>query len=233
MTIDYESIKRAVRVMLDENEDMTPLLGGTDGSMVDNDALQTDQITEDMVLQAVDRVHSMAPAEMLADVTETAQVVWETFALTQRCKLPVDNLRLMYVKLDGWLRGVDAFVPEGTALYSTMFSRFMAVRPTPEHPMVGIAQGMAGGVEIVAAPVVRPAADAAGKVADAAGTVAGVVRYIRMAAKSRTVSERCYHAVLWMVANLYYTVTGNNDRAASAAREVAEELGITANTDMS
>lgn len=234
MTIDYESIKRSVRVLLDENEDMQPLLDGSEG--MDNDAMQTDQITEEMILQAVDRVHNMAPAEMLTDVTEEAAVTWSQFELAQRCTLPQDMLRLTYVKLDGWLKGVSDFVPEGTALYSTMFSRFMAVRPTVAHPMVGVAHGVGNGLEIVAAPVVRTAGETAGTgaegpTADAAGTVTGTVRYVKMAHHGGKIADRCNMAMQWMVANLYYSITGNSDMATMAAREVAEELGISPKTE--
>jgi len=255
MTIDYEDIKKQVRIILDENEDVSPLLSATDG-IEDYDALQTDKITESMILQAVDRVHRIAPIDMIMDAAEIAHVDWTLYNLVQRCKLPDDYLRLVSVRLMNWDVTVNEFCEDGSAEYLTMFGRFAAIRPTALRPKVGLSF-IANSVYIVAAPVRTEKLKVSmndswkddliekGLLTDtdnrwpSAEKPAipenqldmGVVWYIKKAEEGGKIARLCEQAVLYMIANLYYTTINESQRAIMMAQEVADLLGLKVNNN--
>jgi len=245
MKIDIDNIIKQVRVIVDENEDTSALLVATDGDddlLPDNDALQTEEISKAMVLQAIDRVHYMAPVLILNGAVMDLKDYklkegskddrkWNRYELVQRLTLPDDVLRVTRVKLDNWCMAVTQMVEEGSGLYSTMFSRFGAVRPSTLRPMVGIAVGMEGGADLVAAPVNVPILpkyfDKVMEGYDEMNSVRkGEVSVVLRAKDGGYMADRCEKAVVYMVANLYYISIGEYQRASAMAQEVAELLGL-------
>lgn len=219
-----EDIKRDVRIIVDENDEIDHLLEIED----DPDALMTDEITEAMVLRAIDKVHQMAPLPMVAEMSKTLPLntLQQDMQYGIRLTLPADWLRLVSAKMTGWQKVVTDAVDEDSREYLMQMSDFAGIRATARKPVVAIVPNSHGaGMVLEAYPKGNDT------------TVS--VRYVGMAeiketqdpgetdkTKKTEIATRCYDAVLYMIANLYLQSVGETEKAKVMAMECAEMLGL-------
>lgn len=221
---EIENIKKAIRVILDENEDTNALfnLSDPDMSAADPDTLQTDVITEAMIVRAVDLVNMVAPISMLSDVmkllSDDAANLFLSDDYCSRIALPVNTLRLTSAKADSWSKPVTEFLQEEDDEYLQLRSKFAGVRASIEMPKAAVTINTEnGGLMLEAYPVIPT-----GKKL--------YVRYITKAAiangKVDNIDIKCYDAILYMTANLYYTTLDETKRAEAMEQQVYKMLGL-------
>lgn len=215
VTKDKQTIVREVKVILDQNQNSEELLN--DG---DIDQLTTDELIGQLIGMALERVYTLAPMGILADVAKEYEgVTWDNDCdkYAQVADVPDDYLRLVYVKLQGWDKGVTSFVEEEDALYSEYRSSYAGIRPTADDPGVAIVYSEEdGGLKIQCYPKT-------GK--------NGVVKYV---SKSITedkngeygISGLAYQGFLYTVANLFYVSLGLDNMAKMMSDEASQALRL-------
>ena len=216
-----------VKIILDENE---RTLGSLDigGDIPDADQLETDRLIGRLIHVAIDSVNKVAPLDYLAGAftqADSAVLNWEEMGpYCQKAVLPADFTRLVYVRLPGWHRGTSEFHQENDPLYAEFFSRYAGVRPTTLYPAAAIVVGEEPGtLEVVCCPKQRAQGD-------------GRVMYVASAdtgddVESYAISDKCYWAVVYYVAHLYYVTLGESGRAALMETEAYRRLDIGQQTE--
>lgn len=219
-------IIRKVKVILDENENITNGFLAANNTIEDPDQLQTDDIIRTLIPIAVDKVHKAASIDMLDDVITTlgsssgsgGSLYWSSFdKYCSKANLPSDFIKIAYVKLSGWKRGAVDVLDEISPKYAEFFSDLAGVRPSTIYPAVAVVSGDRG-LEVVACPRTSES-----------GGYGGVIRYVAKANESGdsiNVASKCYNALLYCIAYLYYVTINEKQRAEMMAKECVELLNI-------
>lgn len=228
-SVSKDRLLRDVRVVISENEYLEPLIAEGDQM-----ALERDTLLETLVTVAIDKVHSMAPLEMLSDVTNKAEgLEWKvTESGSKIAELPEDFMRLTYVRAREWKKGVLEFVNEESATYMRFSSAQAGVRPTIYNPAAAMVKSSfagedgklgnyievcPGGADILVSyiPKCEENTDGEGGAGDGqdAGNGAGLI-----------VADECYWCVVYTIANLYFVSVNDNARAEMMAKEAADVI---------
>lgn len=211
-------ILRDVKVIIGENENIQPLIDEGDDM-----SLERDTLLKTLIASAIDKVHRLATANMMRDMTEeAANLDWRyDDKYCQWCELDDDILYISYVWVNGWDRPVTTFINDFTQEYDMCRAAQAGVRPTVTYPACAILPHKGGGMKLEAYP----------KEMDAET----VVRYIPKAKETQDAQGRgqyaigsdCYWAVIYTIASLYYLSTDNSQRAKDMAAEAADRLTTT------
>lgn len=188
MVYKVEDIVRDVRIALDKNMTSEPLT-----ALGDVDTLSIDEIIRSKILEAVERVHTEAPAYKLEGGHNFGDEVYWGELESGWVLLPDDFMRLVVFKMDDWERAVYSAISVDDAEYALQRSRFKGIRGTSQRPVCAVA--------------IRPE----GKVLEfysCKSTDAQVSRAVYMpypaidAHGGVDISERCYHDVVNAVAEM-------------------------------
>lgn len=213
-----EDIKKDVRKILAENENISDMLD--DASIDDNIVFERDEIIENLVCKAIDRVHLYAPHNLLSGASVSATTTENWIDSDDYCKmlnLPDDFLRLVFVRLSSWRVPVYTTTEVETDEYNQARSPFNIMRPSPRHPMVAIVS-TDNGLTLEAYP--KP------NISNGGTNNCYIVTKAEVDGNNEVIiADNCYNAVIYTIANLYYVSINENDKAKSTAEEVADILG--------
>lgn len=206
-----DEIARDVRIAIDQNMSSETL---TDFG--DVDTLSLNDIIRSKVIDAVKRIHSMAPAYLLDGGNNFGDAIyWKEFE-SGWCLLPEDFMRLVVFQMDDWERAVYHAISEDDSEYQRQSSRFKGIRGTPEKPVCAIAIHPEGRVlEFYSC-----------KNTDAMVSRAVYLPYPMIDDDDGVgICERCYQAVVYTIASLVLTTYGNADLS-KALSELAKSALI-------
>lgn len=144
MFYTLDSLKKEIRVVLDQNNSSDALAG-----LGDIDTLTLEEIISSRIVDAVRIVTTNAPAYLLDGGRPFAEsIAWESRP-GYGCGwtlLPDDFLRLVCFKMSDWSYAVTEAVTEDSQAYRMQRSRFPGIRGNPERPVVAITSQPAGQV---------------------------------------------------------------------------------------
>ena len=206
-----DEIARDVRIAIDQNMSSETL---TDFG--DVDTLSLNDIIRSKVIDAVKRIHSMAPAYLLDGGNNFGDAIyWKEFE-SGWCLLPEDFMRLVVFQMDDWERAVYHAISEDDSEYQRQSSRFKGIRGTPEKPVCAIAIHPEGRVlEFYSC-----------KNTDAMVSRAVYLPYPMIDDDDGVgICERCYQGVVYTIASLVLTTYGNADLS-KALSELAKSALI-------
>lgn len=130
----YSQIERDVRILLDENEDNTPLLEDLEPV-----TLQTEKMIREHVLQSIDEVFSNAQLYLLNEVVEyIVPELEEHKPYGKCCMVPLDFLRFVVVNAPDWMTPVYDPIDQDSDEYQMQRSPFIGIRGNKERPVVAI-----------------------------------------------------------------------------------------------
>lgn len=201
MVYQTDKIMGDVRVCLDENMASASLLGSGDV-----DTLALDDVIKSKILEAVRRVHTVAPTYLLEGGHNFGDAVYWGDMESGWVLLPDDFLRLVVFEMDDWETAVYTAISTDDADYEKQRSRFKGIRGTAQRPVCAIA--------------VRPE----GKVLEFYSCKSEEARVSRAVyipypqideGGGVDISERCYGAVVYTVAGLVLATYGKEDMSAN------------------
>lgn len=203
MVYTKEEIMRDVRICLDQNKASETLL--QEG---DIDTLSVDEIIGSKILEAVERVHSVAPVYLLEEGHSFGDAVYWEDLESGRVLLPQDFMRLIVFEMSDWERPVYEAIGTTDAEYWLQRQRIKALRGTPQRPVCAIGIRPEGKVlEFYSC-----------KSEEAYVRRAQYMPYPKIDADGGVdISERCYTAVIYTIAGLVLMTYGEADKAAAIA----------------
>ncbi len=219
-TYSIDTIKRDARIILGENENITPLLTEQSGESFDDWlASERDTIIGDLICKAVDRVHTLATADMVRDAATNPTSGTTQDAYCTRFKLGQsysggDFLRLCLVKLPKWRAAVRTLTATDSEEYAQAQSPIAIMRPNERHPMVTLVEKNGRALECYPG-------DTTGT-----GTSCLVVNKAVVSNGNVKCSKDCYDAMLYALAALYYTSIDERERAETMEKEMEKMLGL-------
>lgn len=194
-----DEIQRDVKVAIDQNMTSDALL-----SLGDVDTLSLNDIITSKIVEAVKRVHSQAPSYLLDGGYNFGSVIYWRELECGWCLLPDNFMRLIVFKMDDWERPVYHAISEDDEEYQLQSSRFKALRGTSQRPVCAIA--------------IRPE----GRMFEfysCKSTEAKVSRAVYLPYPvlddndGIEICERCYNAVVYMIASLVLTAYGSAEQS--------------------
>jgi len=208
-------IRKEVKIILYRNrEEYT--LEDVEG-LADLDSLRVDELIEELIGVAVDKIYAMCPAWMLGDVVATASsVTWDHTSddYASVCVAPDDALRIVLVKLPTWKKPCVEITTFDSPVYSSYRSEFAGIRPTKSFPAVAVGQNYVGtgAIRIEAYPK--------------DSTSGAVIKYVKkfddqleVEGDDINISKWCYRSILYTIASLFYTSLGDANRATMMENE--------------
>lgn len=199
MIYQLADIVRDVKVVLDENMSSEELL-----ALEDIETLSMEDIIESKVEEAVRRVESVAPINMLESGHNLIDSLFWNGDGSGFVVLPEDFMRLISFKMSGWERVIHDAISVNDPIYLKQSSRFKGIRGNKQKPVVAI--------------VTRPE----GRVLEFyscdnenATMEIGVYRpYPKVDEyKGVEISERCYMAVIYTLGALVLMTYGESEKA--------------------
>lgn len=210
MVYKVDDIMRDVRVCLDQNMTSEQLL-----QTGDIDTLSLDDIVRSKILEAVVRVHTVAPTHLLEAGHNFGDAIFWGDLESGWVLLPHDFLRLIVFEMSDWERAVfNAITPEAPE-YALQRQRVKALRGTAQRPVC----------VLTTRPEGRALEFYSCKSKDAYVARATYVPYpsIDEETDSIDISEKCFTAVVYTVAALVLNTYGEADKA-SAMVELAKSI---------
>lgn len=201
MVYKVDDIMRDVRVCLDQNMTSEQLL-----QTGDIDTLSLDDIVRSKILEAVVRVHTVAPAHLLEAGHNFGDAIFWGDLESGWVLLPHDFLRLIVFEMSDWERAVfNAITPEAPE-YALQRQRVKALRGTAQRPVCVLTTRPEGrALEFYSCKsedaYVRRGQYLPYPVIDDEGGI--------------DISERCYTAVVYAVASLVSLTLGEADKASA------------------
>lgn len=201
MVYKVDDIMRDVRVCLDQNMTSDQLLQ-TD----DIDTLSLDDIVRSKILEAVVRVHTVAPTHLLEAGHNFGDAIFWGDLESGWVLLPHDFLRLIVFEMSDWERAVfNAITPEAPE-YALQRQRVKALRGTAQRPVCALTTRPEGrALEFYSCKsedaYVRRGQYLPYPVIDEEGGI--------------DISERCYTAVVYAAASLVSLTLGEADKASA------------------
>lgn len=130
MVYQIGDVMRDVRVCLDQNMTSEQLL-----QTGDIDTLSVDEIIRSKILEAVVRVHSVAPAHLLEGGHNFGDAVYWGDQECGWVLLPEDFMRLIVFEMSDWERGVFTAISPTDPMYALQRQRVKALRGTAQKPV--------------------------------------------------------------------------------------------------
>lgn len=221
-----DKLLRDVRVIIAENEQLDPLI-----EMEDTMALERDTLLKTLVPIAIDKIHAIAPVEMLTDIAVDLKALdWKNTDVSSKiAELPDDFLRLVYVKAKNWRKGVIDVVDEESDEYMDMHSPMDVERPTIYDPVAAVTKSSftegegRGGNFVEISPIgddviVRYIP----KTLDDSGNGEGGDEDVEN--DGLLIAGECYWCIVYTIANLYFVSVNDNGRAEMMAKEAADVI---------
>ena len=213
VTKSITDIKKAVRIILDENENVDNLL-----TVQDVDTLQTDAIIEQMIAVAIDMVYASVPLSMIADATSLLNSTTNTWDNTDpycsKLKLDENVMKVVSVRGNTWTKNVSSFIYDYQDEYLELRSAYPGVRASNDRPRAAIVYDLATGKNVIEA---YPQ------------FTSGYARGILKASASNgnyNMASSCYSAILYVIAHLYYVTLNEPKRAEMMEAEAIKLLGV-------
>lgn len=205
-----ELIAQDVRVALDRNASSATLR-----EIKDLDTLTVDEIIKSKVVEAVKRVHSIAPVHLLDGGYHFGKdeykdvdiaVYWnDDDSCSGYVVLPDDFMRFVVFKMSDWARAVFACLTTDDVEYEKQSSPFKGVRGTAQNPKCFISV-RAGGSRILEFYSCKSE--------DAWVVQAGYLPYPKVDNNQGIViCSKCYDAVVYTVAALVVTTFGDIEKS--------------------
>lgn len=201
MVYKVDDIMRDVRVCLDQNMTSEQLL-----QTGDIDTLSLDDIVRSKILEAVVRVHTVAPTHLLEAGHNFGDAIFWGDLESGWVLLPHDFLRLIVFEMSDWERAVfNAITPEAPE-YALQRQRVKALRGTTQRPVCVLTTRPEGrALEFYSCKsedaYVRRGQYLPYPVIDDEGGI--------------DISERCYTAVVYAAASLVSLTLGEADKASA------------------
>lgn len=147
------TIIKDVRVAIDENTAITPI-AGADGTALDTDTLEMEDIIKSKITDAVNAVRKVAPLSMLELTRKASGTDWPvTWTDEDKCigevSVPDDYLKLAMFKMSDWAHAVTTPVQADSAMYHQQFSEWKGVRGNPSRPNIAIVTDMTTGESVI------------------------------------------------------------------------------------
>lgn len=199
MIFQLADIVRDVKVVLDENMSSEELL-----ALEDVETLSMEDIIESKVEEAVRRVESVAPINMLESGHNLRDSLFWSGDGSGFVVLPDDFMRLMSFKMSDWERTLHSAITADDPIYAKQSSRFKGIRGNKQKPVVAIVNRPEGrALEFYSCD------------SESATMDIGVYRpYPKMDEyKGIEISERCYMAVVYVIGALTLMTYGATDKA--------------------
>lgn len=211
MIYQVDRLMRDVRVCMDQNMSSHALtLEG------DVDTLSLDDIIRSKIVDGVRRVHLMAPYYLLEEGHNFGEELYWGELFSGWVLLPRDFMRLVVFEMDDWCCPVHSALSVTDADTKKQHSRFRGIRGTYQRPVCVLSTRAEGKVlEFYSCR------------SESAHVSRGVyIPYPRIDESGGIdISERCYDAVVYMVAYLTSLSCGEVDKAQvylSAAKSLLE-----------
>lgn len=201
MVYTKEEIMRDVRVCLDQNMTSEQLF--QEG---DIETLALDDIIKSKILEAVERVHGIAPVYLLEEGHSFGDAVYWGDQESGWVLLPQDFMRLIVFEMSDWERSVYEAISTSSAEYALQRQKIKALRGTYQRPVCAIGIRPEGKVlEFYSC-----------KSEEAYVSRAQYMPYPKIDADGGVdISERCYTAVIYTIAALVLTTYGEIEKASS------------------
>lgn len=203
MVYNIHDVMRDVRICLDQNMTSEQLLHDND-----IDTLTLDEIIRSKILEAVVRVHSIAPTYLLEEGHNFGEAVFWGDLESGWVLLPQDFMRLIVFEMSDWGRAVYAAISPTDPKYALQRQRIKALRGTAQKPVCAIAMRPEGRVlEFYSC-----------KSEEAYVRRAQYLPYPKTDRNDGIdISERCYTAVKYAAASLTLHTLGEADKASAFA----------------
>lgn len=147
------TIIKDVRVAIDENAAITPV-AGADGTALDTDTLEMEDIIRSKITDAVNAVRKAAPLPLLELTRKASGTDWPVTWTDEdkgigEVAVPDDYLKLAMFKMSDWAHAVTTPVQADSALYHQQFSGWKGVRGNPSRPDIAIVTDMTTGRSVI------------------------------------------------------------------------------------
>lgn len=209
MIYQLAEIVKDVKIVLDENMTSEELL-----ALEDIETLSMEDVIESNVVEAIRRVESVAPINMLESGHNLIDSLFWNGNGSGFVVLPDDFMRLMAFKMSDWERTLHSAIEATDPIYAKQSSRFKGVRGNKQKPVVAIVNRPEGRVlEFYSCD-------------DENATMEiGVYRpYPKVDEyKGVEISERCYRAVVYTIGALVLLTYGEATKA-SALTELSKSI---------
>lgn len=129
-----DEIAKDVRITLDRN-----MVSDALEEIGDVDTLSWDAVIKSKIVEAIKRVHSVAPAYMLDGGWNFGDAVYWMDMCSGWVLLPEDFMRFVVFEMDDWSRAVYNAISVDDPLYLQQSSRFKGIRGTAQNPVCVIA----------------------------------------------------------------------------------------------
>jgi hypothetical protein len=209
MIYQLAEIVRDVKIVLDENMTSEELL-----ALEDIETLSMEDVIESNVVEAIRRVESAAPINMLESGHNLIDSLFWNSDGSGFVVLPDDFMRLMAFKMSDWERTLHSAIEATDPIYAKQSSRFKGVRGNKQKPVVAIVNRPEGRVlEFYSCDN------------ENATMEIGVYRpYPKVDEyKGVEISERCYRAVVYTIGALVLLTYGEATKA-SALTELSKSI---------
>lgn len=207
MVYKIEDVERDVRIAIDENKTSEQLI-----SEEDIDTLSMNDIIRSKIEEAVERVHSAAPAHLLEQGHNFGDAVYWELDGNGWVLLPQDFMRLVAFRMSDWERTCHNAISVDDPLYDLQSSRHKGVRGNAQKPVCAIVPRAEGkalefySCKSEAAYVSRAVYMPYPKI-DGDGGI--------------DISERCYRSVVYAAASLVLLTIGEAEKS-SALSEISK-----------
>lgn len=199
MIYQLAEIVKDVKVALDENMTSEGML-----ALEDVETLSMEEIIESKVVEAVRRVESSAPVNMLESGQNLVDVIFWKEKGSGFVVLPGDFMRLMVFKMSDWERVVTDAITVDDPMYAKQSSRYKGIRGNKQKPVCAIVNRPEGRVlEFYSCDN------------ESATMEMGVYRpYPKIDEyKGVEISKRCYMAVIYTLGALVLMTYGESEKA--------------------
>lgn len=199
MIYQLAEIVKDVKVALDENMTSEGLL-----ALEDVETLSMEEIIESKVVEAVRRVESSAPVNMLESGQNLVDAIFWKEKGSGFVVLPGDFMRLMVFKMSDWERVVTDAITVDDPMYAKQSSRYKGIRGNKQKPVCAIVNRPEGRVlEFYSCDN------------ESATMEMGVYRPYPIIDeyKGVEISKRCYMAVIYTLGALVLMTYGESEKA--------------------
>ncbi len=204
-----DDIARDVRISLDRNMTSEALI-----ELGDVDTLSIDDIIKSKIVEAVKKVHCIAPTHLLDGGHNFGDAIYWKELFSGWVLLPEDFMRFVVFQMDDWERPVFFAISVDDPEYAKQSSRFKGVRGTSQKPVCAISIRPEGRVlEFFSCKDVNAKVSRAVYIPYPTIDELGGIE----------ICERCYEAVVYTTASLVLTTLGDADRS-SAFNELAKSV---------
>lgn len=197
-TYTIDRILEDVRVSLDMNQNSDTLIGINDDA-----TLTINELIRSKIVEAVKRVHIIAPAYLLDFGNHFAEsITWNPDGRSGWTILPEDFMRLIAFEMSDWERPCFQAISADEPTYKMVRARY-PIMGTPQKPVVAITIGTTGKIlEFYSC-----------KNDTATVNIATYLPYPKIDEfDSIEISQRCYDSTIYIIAALVLAALGENEK---------------------